>query len=102
MRDQVTLRWGPGQGALGSFVSQIEGKSTVGRILNTGETGRGGRSSWSDGWLWGSEVGGVDCFIGTYPHECKLHHLEWAASAGGFRLVEGDYHDVVIVIHGTS
>jgi hypothetical protein len=24
------------------------------------------------------------------------------ASAGGFRLVEGDYHDVVIVVHGTS
>ena len=49
----------------------------------------------------GCEVVGVDCFIGTNPRECKLHNLG-AASAGGFRLVEGDYHDVVIVVHGTS
>ena len=50
----------------------------------------------------GCEVVGVDCFIGTYPRWCKLHNLERAASAGGFRLVERDYRDVVIVIHGTS
>ena len=50
----------------------------------------------------GCEVVGVDCFIGTNPRECKLHNLEGAASVGGFRLVEGDYHDVVIVIYGTS
>ena len=45
---------------------------------------------------------GAEGFIGTYPRECKLHNLEQAASASGFRLVEGDYHDYHVVIHRTS
>ena len=50
----------------------------------------------------GCEVVDAACFIGTYPRECKLHNLERAASAGDFRLVEGDCHDYHVVIHGTS
>jgi hypothetical protein len=50
----------------------------------------------------GCEVVEADCFIGAYPRECKHHNLERAASAGGFRLVEGDYHDYHVVIHRTS
>ena len=50
----------------------------------------------------GYEVVEADCFIGAYPRECKLHNVERAASAGGFRIVEEDYHDYHVVIHGTS
>ena len=83
-------------------MSQIKGKSTVGRILFTGAAGGDGSLLVVRLLAPGCEVVDADCLIGTYPRECKLYNLERAASAGGFRLVEGDYHDYHVVIHGTS
>jgi GDP-D-mannose dehydratase len=83
-------------------VSQIKGKSTVGRILITGAAGCDGSLLGARLLALGCEVVEADCFIGAYPRECKHHNLERAASAGGFRLVEGDYHDYHVVIHRTS
>jgi hypothetical protein len=83
-------------------VSQIKGNSTVGRTLITGTAGCDGSLLVVRLLALGCEVVDAACFIGTYPRECKLHNLERAASAGGFRLVEGDYHDYHVVIHGTS
>jgi GDP-D-mannose dehydratase len=83
-------------------VSQIKGKPTVGGILTTGAAGCDGSLLVVRRLALGCEVVGADGFIGTYPRECKLHNLEQAASARGFRLMKGDYHDYHVVIHGTS
>ena len=83
-------------------MSQIKGKPTVGRILTTGAAGCDGSLLMVRRLALGCEVVGAEGFIGTYPRECKLHNLEQAASASGFRLVEGDYHDYHVVIHRTS